>query len=88
MSVDPPEVSKALQERLKVRFTFLSDPHAELLERLDIVHRDSPMRGDIAYPTAVLVDGAGVVRWTYESDTYRTRADPEQVMAVIRELTG
>ena len=86
MSVDPPETSKRLKERLKSRITFLSDTEGELLDALDIRHRSSPVYGDIAFPTAVLVDARGIVRWTYETDTYRQRARPEEIFEAIRAL--
>ena len=87
MSVDPPEVSKRLRKRLNSRFTFLSDPEGVLLDALGIRHREAREDGgDIAYPTAVLVDAAGIVRWTFQSDTYRERARPEDVFAAIGAL--
>ncbi len=89
MSVDPPEVSKRLRNRLKSRFTFLSDPEGVLLDALGIRHREArDDGGDIAYPTAVLVDAAGIVRWTFQSDTYRERARPEDIFAAIAALDG
>ena len=88
MSVDPPDVSRALKERLKSRFTFLSDPRGTLLDALGIRHRDGTGEGkDIAFPTAILVDGQGVVRWTYQSDTYRQRARPEDIFAAVKRLS-
>ncbi len=42
--------------------------------------------GDIAFPTAILVDREGIVRWTFQSDTYRERARPEDVFAAIADL--
>ena len=87
MSVDPPDVSKRLKDRLNVGFTFLSDPQGVLLDALGIRHRGARQDGeDIAFPTAVLVDDAGVVRWTYQSDTYRQRAQPETIFAAIDGL--
>ncbi len=89
MSVDPPEVSKRLRKRLNSRFTFLSDPEGVLLDALSIRHREArDDGGDIAYPTAVLVDAAGIVRWTFQSDTYRERARPEDIFAAIAALDG
>jgi peroxiredoxin len=87
VSVDPPEVSRRLKRRLSSRFTFLSDPAGELLDALGIRHR-SPRgdESDMAFPTAVLVDARGVVRWAFQSDTYRERARPEQVFGAIAEL--
>lgn len=63
--------------------TFLSDPEGKLLDELGIVERDAPGRGDIAFPTSILVDEDGIVRWVYTSDTYRQRARPEDVFAAI-----
>lgn len=87
MSVDRPEVSRRLKERLKSRFTFLADREGVLLDELGIRHRGGRNDGvDIAYPTAVLVDADGVVRWTFHSDTYRERARAEEIFAAIAEL--
>ena len=86
MSVDPPGVSKRLRDRLSVRFTFLSDPAGELLDQLGIRHRGGGDGSDIAYPTSILVDAEGRVRWIYQSDTYRQRARPEDVLAAIVAL--
>ena len=87
MSVDPPAASRRLKERLKSRFTFLSDSEGVLLDGLGIRHLGGRNDGgDIAYPTAVLVDGDGVVRWIFQSDTYRDRARAEQIFGAIAEL--
>ncbi len=86
--MDPPETSKGLKERLKRNFTFLSETAGVLLDELNIRHRGAPGVGDIAFPTALLVDSNGIVRWTYETDTYRTRARPEEVLRAIGGLAG
>ena len=87
VSVDPPAASRRLQDRLKSRFTFLADEEGVLLDKLGIRHRGGRNDGvDIAYPTAVLVDADGVVRWIFRSDTYRERARADQVFAAIEDL--
>ena len=86
VSVDPPEVSEALRERLQCRFTFLSDPQGVLLDRLNIRHRNGHDGHDIAFPTQVLVDKNGLVRWTNQSDNLRVRARPEQIFDAIAQL--
>ena len=88
VSVDPPETSRALKKRLNSSLTFLSDSDGVLLDMLNIRHRGSPGQGDIAFPTAILVDGRGIVRWTYETETYRQRARPEEIFEAIRQLDG
>jgi peroxiredoxin len=87
VSVDPPAASRRLKERLKSRFTFLADQEGVLLDGLGIRHHGGRNDGgDIAYPTAVLVDADGVVRWIFRSDTYRERARAEEIFAAIAEL--
>jgi peroxiredoxin len=86
VSVDPPETSRRLKQRLNSRFTFLCDTEGVLLDALNIRHRDGLPGRDIAYPTAVLVDSKGIVRWTYETDTYRRRARPEEILQAVGDL--
>ncbi len=87
MSVDPPAVSPRLKERLKSRFTFLADQEGALLDGLGIRHRGGRNDGaDIAYPTAVLVDADGVVRWIFHSDPSRERARAAEIFAAIAAL--
>ena len=87
MSVDPPEAGRRLKQRLRSRFTFLSDPDGVLLDALGIRHHGARIDGaDIAFPTAVLVDATGTVRWTFQSDTFRERARPEGVFAALAAL--
>jgi peroxiredoxin len=88
VSVDPPDASAALKQRLQCTFTFLSDPDGQVLDLLNIRHRGGRAQDgrDIAFPSQVLVDKSGMVRWTYQSEYYRVRASPEQVFAAIAQL--
>jgi peroxiredoxin len=89
VSVDPPAASLRLKERLKSRFTFLADEEGRLLDELGIRHEAGRGDGvDIAYPTAVLVDEGGIVRWIFQSDSYRERARAEDIFAAIDALPG
>jgi peroxiredoxin len=89
ISVDPPEASEALRQRLGIDFTFLSDSNGQVLDLLGIRHQGARRSGaDIAYPAQVLVDQNGTVRWIYTADSYRVRARPEDVFAAIRALPG
>jgi peroxiredoxin len=87
VSVDSPAASRRLKQRLKSRFTFLADPEGVLLDGIGIRHRAGRNDGvDIAYPTALLVDADGIVRWIFRSDTYRERARAEEIFGAIAEL--
>ena len=64
-----------------------SAPDGVLLDALGIRHHAGRTDGaDIAFPTAVLVDATGTVRWTFQSDTFRERARPEEVFAALATL--
>ncbi len=86
ISVDPPQTAEALRQRLNCSFTFLSDPAGTVLDRLNIRHRDGHDGHDIAYPTQILVDKDGIVRWTYQSDNLRVRVRPAEIFTAIASL--
>ena len=86
VSVDPPEISRALKERLESNFVFLCDSEGMLLDALNIRHRNGQPGRDLAYPAAILVDSKGIVRWTFETETYRQRARPEDIFHAIEKL--
>jgi peroxiredoxin len=87
VSVDPPAASRRLRERLESRFTFLADPDGVLLDGIGIRHQGGRNDGvDIAYPTAVLVDADGIIRWVFQSETYRDRSRADEIFAAIAEL--
>jgi peroxiredoxin len=76
-----------LKDRLNSRFTFLADQEGLLLDQLGIRHEAGRNDGkDIAYPTAMLVDEGGIVRWIFQSDSYRERARAEDIFAAIDAL--
>ena len=76
-----------MKDRLKSRITFLADPEGQLLDDLGIRHKAGRNDGaDIAYPTAMLVDSDGVVRWIYQSETFRDRSEVEDIFAAIARL--
>ncbi len=88
VSVDSPEVNRALRERVGAGYTFLSDPDRTVLGQLNIRHHTpNPTGKDIAIPTQILVDKAGIVRWIYQPSNYRIRARPETILAVLADLS-
>ena len=87
VSVDSPEVNRALRERVGAGYTFLSDPDRTVLGQLNIRHHTpNPTGKDIAVPTQILVDKSGIVRWIYQPSNYRIRARPETILAVLEDL--
>jgi len=94
VSVDPPGASDALQKRLGVPITFLSDPDGKLMDALHVRDRNSApssavadgRSADLFMPTSFLVDENQVIRWVYRPDTFRVRAPAQQVLAEIDRM--
>lgn len=81
ISVDAPEVSRDLRERVGYTFTFLSDPKAETIRRYDLLHAGAGIDGqDIARPAEFLLDSTGTIRWLNLTENYWVRAKPEQIL--------
>jgi thioredoxin-dependent peroxiredoxin len=80
ISIDPPDVSRALSREAGYTFTFLSDPSLSVIRRYDVAD------GDTARPAEFLIDSAGVVRWRNLTTSTVVRARPEQMLEAIRTL--
>ena len=84
VSIDSPEINRALRERVGAGYTFLSDPDAVLLNQLNISHHTpNPSGKEIALPTQILVDKEGIVLWIYQPKNYRTRARAEEILEIL-----
>jgi peroxiredoxin len=87
ISVEATEISRALCQKAGYTYTFLTDPHAEVIRRYGLVHAGAGINGqDIARPGEFLVDVSGTVRWVNLTDNYWVRARPDQMIAVAKAL--
>ncbi len=86
ISVDPPEVSERFRQKLGAEFTFLSDDQGVLLDKLNIRHRCGWKGKDIAFPTGILVDKHGLVRWVYEAEFGHMRMTPQDLFDAMERL--
>jgi peroxiredoxin len=98
VSVDPPDVSARLRERLGLGIRFLSDERGILIDALQIRDRNAmppppfgrPVREgdsrDLFMATTFLLDEQGVIRWVYRPETYRVRAPARDVLRAIDAL--
>ena len=86
ISVDSPEENREHCQKMSYTYTFLSDPHAEVIRRYDLLHpRASPSGQDVARPAEFLLNRQGKVVWENLTEDFRVRARPEQVLKVIDE---
>ena len=85
--MDTPEVSRDLCRKAGYRFTFLSDPKAEVIRCYDLLHPGAGVKGqDIARPAEFLLGSSGVIRWANLTEDYRVRARPDQLIKPARDL--
>ncbi len=80
ISIDPPDISRALSREAGYTFTFLSDPSLEVIRRYDVAN------GAEARPAEFLLDSTGIVRWRNLTSSLFVRARPEQMLEAIRTL--
>ena len=96
VSVDPPDVSERLRQRLGLAIRFLSDERGTLMDALHVRHRNGMPPSfithratdgrDLFLSTTFLLDAEGVIRWVYRPDTYRVRAPAREVLRAIDAL--
>jgi peroxiredoxin len=84
--VDDPETNAALARDAGLAFPILSDPTLQTIDAYGLRHVAAHEGHDVAHSASVLVDGAGVVRWTFVTRNVRVRPTPAQVLAAIDGL--
>jgi peroxiredoxin len=87
ISVDTPEESRDLCQRVGYTFPFLSDRNADVIRKYDLLHKGGGEQGrDISRPAEFLVDRTGTVRWRNLTEDLRVRATPEKMLEAARSL--
>ena len=43
---------------------------------------------DTVFPTVLVLDALGVIRWVDQTDNYRVRPEPDTFLPVLRSLAG
>lgn len=84
---DTVDKNRDMVEKLGLDFPVLSDPDLVAVDAYDLRHvGGNPMEGkDISRPGIFIIDGDGIVRWSYLTDNWRVRARPEMI---VQQLTG
>jgi alkyl hydroperoxide reductase subunit AhpC len=83
ISMEDQETAQATQKDLP-HLVVVADANRKLSTALDVIHPDSaPGGGDTAAPTTVIVDGSGIVRWTFRPDRIFRRLSPAEVLEAV-----
>ena len=84
--VDPVETNAELARDAGLGFPILSDPDLSVIDAYGLRHVAAHEGRDIAHSACVLIDGDGVVRWTFVTRNVRVRPTPDVVLAAIDGL--
>jgi peroxiredoxin len=86
--VDAPETNADLARDAGLAYPILSDPDLRAIDAYGLRHAGAGPDGhDIAHSATVLVDGAGIVRWTFVTRNLRVRPTPADVLGAIDALS-
>jgi peroxiredoxin len=84
--VDSVEANAQLVRDAGLDYQILSDPDFRLIDAYGLRHREAHDGHDIALSASVLIDGQGIVRWTYVTENVRYRPTPSVVLAAVDRL--
>ncbi len=85
--VDPVATNAELARDAGLAFPILSDPDLHTIDAYGLRHRGGGPEGhDIAHSASVLVDGDGIVRWTFVTRNVRVRPTTEMLRAALDGL--
>ena len=85
LSVDPPERSAALRDRLHLSFPLLCDPERAAVVAWDVFNAGE--KGGIAHPATAIVAASGELRW-FERERMTSRLSAAGVLALVRAVPG
>lgn len=87
ISPDANERSQDLADKLRVGYRFLADPDLTVTRRLGLVHPGGGENGkDVPAPATIVIDKAGIVRWTAYAENFQVRPDPKEVLRAVKAL--
>jgi peroxiredoxin len=85
VSLESPEMARLTQADF-LHLKVVADGERKLSEALQLIHaKSAPDGGDTSAPTTFIVDGKGLVRWTYRPPTVFSRLTPEELLAAIEQ---
>ncbi len=91
----PLETTRRVAEFFKVEFDFWLDESLDVARQLGLVQKAGVPKGyskeygeDTVWPTAVVIDSAGLIVYGRLSKTVADRPDPRELLTAIRKATG
>lgn len=82
ISVDKPEKSRELSDKLKLPFPVLSDVDHKVIDAYDLYNAD----GKISKPATYVLDTKGIVRWAFFEEDYKIRPFDEVILEELKKI--
>lgn len=82
ISVDNPEKSTALAAKLKIPFPLLSDLGHKVIDAYDLYNAE----GKISKPATFVLDGKGIVRWSFFEEDYKVRPLDDVILEELKKI--
>jgi peroxiredoxin len=91
ISYDSPEILKGFTEKRDIKFTLLSDPKSQVIDRYNLrdpQYKDKPKFDGVPRPIIFILDTKGVITAKLFEETYKTRPPVAEVVAKLDQVMG
>ena len=82
ISVDNPQKSGELSNKLKLPFPILSDVDHKIIDAYDLYNAE----GKIAKPATYILDTKGIVRWAFFEEDYKIRPLDDVIIEELKKI--
>lgn len=82
ISVDQPDKSQSMADKLKIPFPLLSDPEHKVIDAYDLFNA----QGKIAKPAVFVLDKKAIVRWSFFDEDYKVRPLNEVLLEELKKI--
>ncbi len=87
ISVDRPEQSLKVVNKLGLEFPILADTEGVVMDLFGVRHEQGGIKGeDIARPAVFILDREGKVHWKDLTDNWRIRVRPERILEQLKQI--
>jgi peroxiredoxin len=82
ISIDKPEKSRELGDKLKIPYPILSDMEHKVIDAYGLYNSE----GKISKPATLLLDSKGIVRWSFFEEDYKARPLNEVILEELKKI--
>lgn len=83
ISIDKPEKSRELADKLKIPFAILSDVDHKIIDAYELYNPD----GRISKPATFVLDSKGIVRWSFFEEDYKLRPIVDVIFEELKKIS-